>query len=256
MLLIAAAVIGCAPSNDEACKAAAAGFTRCAKGDEIQWGDKQIDTCKKNLDTLGAKDKDRAKSSAKAIKKCSQMEDCESAKMCLMVLLVDDAKSARDDRCAGGDADACMELAGKFLKGEDGAAKDDKKAAELMQKACDLGKASGCEFYGKMLRDGRGVAKDEAKALQLLTKACDSGAPGACTSVGLAAMKNSDNATGVAKLTKACDGQDGLGCAALGALYLHGNGVEKNEAKAKELFKKACSLKEQMACDKLKELGN
>jgi TPR repeat protein len=220
---------GCAPSNEEACKAAAEAFQKCGKS--------------------------QAKDHAKSLEKCAKMGDCDAAQTCMMILLVDDMRQARELRCAKGEAEDCLELGARYLRGEAGVTKDEAKAAAMFQKACDGGLATGCEFYAKMLRDGRGVPEDEAKAQTLLGKACDGGAAGACTSVGLAAMKAGDTTTAVAKLTKACDAKEGLGCASLGAMYLHGNGVEKDLAKAKPLLTKACELKVEVACVKVKEIG-
>jgi TPR repeat protein len=245
----------CAPSNEEACKAAAETFQKCGKTAEDKWGDKQRDLCKQSLDAIADKDKSEAKDHAKSLKKCAKLDDCDTAQTCMMILLVDDMRQARELRCAKGEADDCLELAARYLRGEGGVSKDEPKAAAMFQKACDGGSSTGCEFYAKMLRDGRGVAKDEAKAMTLLGKACDGGAGGACTSVGLGAMKSGDTQTAVAKFIKACEAKDGLGCASLGAMYLHGNGVDKDLEKAKPLLKKACDLKVEVACDKLKEIG-
>ena len=42
-----------------------------------------------------------------------------------------------------------------------------------------------------------------------------------------------------------------LGCGGLGAMYEYGNGVEKNEQKAAELYKKACDGGEMLGCANL-----
>jgi TPR repeat protein len=241
----------CAPSNEEACKAAAQSFQKCGKNDEERWGDKQLGLCKKTLDTIAQKDTSEAKDHARSLKKCAQMDDCESAQTCLMILLVDDMRQARELRCAKGEADDCLELGARYLRGEAGVTKDEARAAESFQKACEGGSATGCELYGKMLRDGRGVSKDEAKAEALLAKACGGGAGGACTASGMAAMKNGNPAVAVEWFSKACDANDGMGCASLGAMYLHGKGVDKDLGKAKPLLKKACDLQVAVACEKL-----
>ncbi|GHQ57470.1 tetratricopeptide repeat protein [Helicobacter pylori] len=54
--------------------------------------------------------------------------------------------------------------------------------------------------------------------------------------------------------SKACELKDGWGCSFLGVLYYNGDGVKKDSKKAATLFKKACKLGYQLACEILKEL--
>jgi len=100
----------CAPSNEEACKAAAERFERCGAKDDDRWGDKQLALCKGTLDTIAEKDKSLGREHAKSLKKCSDLGDCESARTCLMVLLVDEQRQARAIGCAKGRADDCGRL--------------------------------------------------------------------------------------------------------------------------------------------------
>jgi len=165
----------------------------------------------------------------------------------------DKAKKYLKKACDGGKAQGCELLGGLYLLGK-GVKKDEEKALELFEKACDDGDAHGCEAAGKMIRDGRGGSADPAKAKKLLTKACDDEAYGACTSLALDAMKSGDKEKGLSLMTKACDGNDKIGCMGLGALYLHGNGVTKNLEKAKTILGKACKLGEKAACKKLEEI--
>jgi TPR repeat protein len=160
--------------------------------------------------------------------------------------------ASTEEACHSGTAAACEDLGGMYLLGR-GVDKDETKAAQYFKAACNGGVASGCEFYGKMLRDGRGGPADPVTALAMLNKACDGGSSGACTSVGLDAFKH-DHAAGVRLLTKACDGNDKLGCMGLGGLYLNGNGVRRDKARAKVLLQKACSLGAQPACAKVRTL--
>jgi TPR repeat protein len=72
-----------------------------------------------------------------------------------------------------------------YERGE-GVARDDTRAAQLYQKACDGGYARGCFEFGRSYAAGRGVAKDEAFARQLFQKACDGGDMGGCAIVWFA----------------------------------------------------------------------
>jgi TPR repeat protein len=160
-------------------------------------------------------------------------------------------KTADEAGCDKDDKKACQELAEMYALGRGGVTKDDSKAVALFEKACNLGDAVSCEFRGKMLREGRGGPADPAGAIAWFTKGCNGGAAGACTSLGLAAMKSGDKKTAVEMLEKACNGDDKIGCTGLGGLYLHGNGVPKDPARAQQLLKKACDLGAKEACDKV-----
>ena len=50
---------------------------------------------------------------------------------------------------------------------------------------------------------------------------------------------------------RACDAGDGVGCGFLGDMYAKGWGVKKNKDRAKELYRKACQLGWTQACMKL-----
>ncbi len=151
------------------------------------------------------------------------------------------------------DGHACVELAADHLKGRRGLTKNDTKAYTFLAHGCDRGDMLGCEMQAKMLRDGRGTKPDPAAALALFDKACQGKSYGACTSMGLGII-DIDKKRAVTLFERACDGDDGLGCMSLGAMYLHGNGVKKDVAKAKTLLSKSCRLGTQSACAKAKTL--
>jgi TPR repeat protein len=164
-------------------------------------------------------------------------------------------RSAPDEKalaaaCEAGDAQRCEGLGGLFLLGR-GVAKDEARARALFTRACELDLIVACEFAGKMIRDGRGGPVDDEMATKFLTRACDGDSFGACTSLALAARKAGDQPAGVRLMTRACDGGDKLGRMGLGGMYLNGNGVKRDRARAKTLLPKACTLGAQAACDKL-----
>ena len=53
---------------------------------------------------------------------------------------------------------------------------------------------------------------------------------------------------------KASDEKDPYAQYYLGVMYINGEGVDKNDNKAKEYFKKSCDAKLEKACDELKKL--
>jgi TPR repeat protein len=96
---------------------------------------------------------------------------------------------------------------------------DDKGAAALFARACELGDPGGCTQYGVSLTLGRGVSPDPAKA--------------------------------AAQLQRACDGGHGPGCVQLGNARLTGRGVSQDKAAAARLYDKACAVGEDVACTNL-----
>ena len=86
-LSFVAVIAACSnPTPDDACKAAQEKFNTCAKAESEKWGDKQVATCKEDL---GAAVKTEGKKDwPKTVKKCAGMSDCETAKMCMAILLV------------------------------------------------------------------------------------------------------------------------------------------------------------------------
>jgi len=100
---------------------------------------------------------------------------------------------------------------------------DHQKAAELFQKACDGGEATGCHNLGFLYADGQGVKQDYQKAAELFKKACD--------------------------------GKVALGCSNLGFLYENGQGVKQNFSTAKQYYGKACDLGLQLGCDNYRRLN-
>jgi len=57
---------------------------------------------------------------------------------------------------------------------------DYSKAAQLWQKACDLGDARSCNGLGLLYHNGQGVRQDYYKAAQLYQKACEGGSKYSC----------------------------------------------------------------------------
>jgi len=125
------------------------------------------------------------------------------------------------DECGNEDAEACVAVARQYEKGE-GLPKDDNKAAEYFQRACDFGSVEGCGNLAAMMTQGRGVEYDPARASVLLKTSCNSGHMASCYN--------------------------------LGEMYRVGVGVKVDFFSAKSYFKKACGGSFMEGCDALDRL--
>ena len=74
---------------------------------------------------------------------------------------------------------SCILLGGLYYQGQ-GVRQDYKKAAQLLQKACDGGIAASCGFLGSLYETGYGVRQNNITAKELYGKACDMGSQFGC----------------------------------------------------------------------------
>ena len=141
-----------------------------------------------------------------------------------------------------GNRDAMVE-AGQMLAAGKGAAEDTASAAAWFRRAADLGDANGMFFLGECFLNGLGVGKDPARAVQWLTKAAENNNPYAMNLLGDLYKKGlpgvlDPNFAEAFRLFSAASGLGYLDAQGnLGVLYINGQGVEKNEAAAVELFR-------------------
>src|ERR1044071_8033486 len=88
-------------------------------------------------------------------------------------------------------------------------------------------------------------------ALLGMLAACAPQGAASTTTASSAAEAPASASVEMGSLQKSCDGGKLQGCVDLGALYVHGNGVAKDEAKAAALFQKACDGNEMRGCAEL-----
>ncbi|MEO7330362.1 MAG: hypothetical protein ABI193_17435, partial [Minicystis sp.] len=149
-------------------------------------------------------------------------------------------------RCDGGEIDACAALANLF------SGDDPKRAFLAASKACELGALHVCVRVATALRQGSGVARDAARAHALLRKICDKGNGRACTEAGgdhhqgLGVAK--DEAQAAELYLRGCEGGDAGGCALRGAAAWSGTGVEKSRRQGMELAIAGCELGGATSC--------
>ena len=128
-----------------------------------------------------------------------------------------------EQRCDGGDIEACVDLADLIgLARSREVRSDTKRAAKLYERACDQGNARACESAGNLFADWL-----------------------------LAPNGRRDGKRAVELRSRACEQKRGTACRALAEQYQNGDlfsGVRKDPAKAAALFQEACALGDAEAC--------
>lgn len=155
--------------------------------------------------------------------------------------------------CDAGEQSACTNLGVLYAAG-DGLAQDQKQAAELYRRACDSGSGVACSNLARLYQAGAGVEKDEARASALMQRACKQGDRGACKDTEVA--KASPDRKPLDQLTASCDRGNYVACTELGLLYLRGQGVAKDVARALGLFESGCDGGNGLACHNLAVMLN
>jgi TPR repeat protein len=122
---------------------------------------------------------------------------------------------------------------------------DDAKAAQLYDKACNLGNQNACGKLAFRMHSGKGTSVDNARAVQLAQHACQAGAGIGCAAWGRALSEGwngtVDKDQAKVLFTKSCDMNDGHGCADLAA-------VTSDPTEASRLRAKACAQGYHEAC--------
>lgn len=157
--------------------------------------------------------------------------------------------------CDGGDATGCASVGGVYNSGIYGVKKDFIKARSYYAKACELNLAEACFILGAMYKAGEGGAKDEAKALDLSEKACDLGSGNGCFGAGILLFHKKQEYGKARKFyEKGCELNAKYACYRLAVQYHNGQGARQDFAKAQELYGRACDLGYQDGCEWYKKL--
>jgi hypothetical protein len=187
--------------------------------------------------------------------------------------------------CDGGLPLACSDLGTEYYNGT-GVAQDFSKAVALYSKACDAGAAVGCTNLGVNYQNGEGLAKDASKAAAFYSKGCKGGDEDGCEKQA-ALKKTEKSAPAEAKSKQTGDSGDkvvedmndltreivaenqarsaklssdscnrGLAqaCSVLGDDYWKGEGVAKDQEKARQMFAIGCKMGDQYGCKRLNEV--
>ena len=102
-----------------------------------------------------------------------------------------------------------------------------------------------------------GVAVDTEAGLRYVEVACKGNLGTACSNLGTYYLRMHappDPAQAAQLLAKACDLGRPPACDAVGDLYLKGNGVDKNHARAAAYYKRACDGGLSVGCHDLQQM--
>ncbi|PSM52352.1 Sel1 domain-containing protein [Campylobacter blaseri] len=106
-----------------------------------------------------------------------------------------------------------------------------------------------CNNLAALYKYGYGVKQDDKKAFELLKKACDNGSLIGCDNLGNLYYTKQDYIKAATSYKKACNSNNALSCFNLGDLYMEGKGVKQDLQKAKEYFNKACEYGYKDSCN-------
>ena len=151
----------------------------------------------------------------------------------------------------GKNAENCQKIAWKYYKGED-INKNEAFAIYYARKLRNIDSSYDFTLAYMLGFSNNKKLRDYKTAISIFQSRCDERKDGAsCTNAG-SIFNNSlkDYKKAFSYYVKACDLNDDVGCYNLADYYNDGIAVERNKNKAKELYKKACSLGEEAACKK------
>lgn len=155
--------------------------------------------------------------------------------------------------CKLGYMDSCGGVGNMYKKGL-GVPVDYVKAYKYLLKSCNANISLSCDDLAHLYEKGWGVKKNKATARMYYAKACKGTYKNSCISLGvyyqygLGGLKK-NIPTAISHYTTACNKRGGEGCYLLGKLYQSGTGVVANQAEARRLFNRGCSLGYKRACN-------
>jgi TPR repeat protein len=119
---------------------------------------------------------------------------------------------------------------------------DEAKAFGFFKQAADLGDIAAMLNVGYFLDEGLGVKADKAAAMDWYRKAYDLGDASAANNIAILCREKNDQAGAAEWFAKAAELGDGDALVELAKINIAGQGVPKDEAKAREYLEKALAL--------------
>jgi TPR repeat protein len=153
-----------------------------------------------------------------------------------------------------GDREAQHTLAFMYRDGR-GTKRNDTKAIAWYRKAAEQGYAPAEYNLGLMYAQGEGAKPDPAAAQTWFRRAAEHGSVEAQVKLAEIAIFDEKYEEALLWFSKAADRDDADAAFNVGSLYYMGQGVDKDEAKATEYYRKAARLGMLEAKNVLKSLG-
>ncbi|MBL0217965.1 MAG: sel1 repeat family protein [Myxococcales bacterium] len=150
--------------------------------------------------------------------------------------------------CKDGDGVSCTERGLLAVVNKDPA-----KAKASFEVACRAGETYGCKLVAQLFEAAR--PQDLAQAAATYRKACALGSETACARVGMSKEEKVAAVSYPVRLVEAiraaCTAKHMASCTELGAMYILGRGVAKDESTGMSAFDTACAAGELWACSNL-----
>ena len=157
-------------------------------------------------------------------------------------------KTLLEGACSAGIGKACNGLGVINAKGLVGA-KDLPKAMKFYEQACEQGYMNACFNVAYAHDIGQGVPVDQDSAALYYVRSCAGGVGLGCMNLGIKLIeKKGHEAEGAALLARGCSGGVGHACHKLALAQQRGEGVPKDETRAKTLYRQACDMGHAPAC--------
>lgn len=160
------------------------------------------------------------------------------------------ALGALQSACSGSSPNerACYNLALLFANGGYIANKKPHRAFNLFNEACTRNYQNACVQLGHMYRRGIGVTADPERAKKLFRSQCNGNAPASCAWLGVQLWAEGKYAKAVPLFKRACDVKNAVACNELGVAYYTARGTTWNILAAKHAFERGCELSLPRAC--------
>lgn len=140
-----------------------------------------------------------------------------------------------------------------------------KQGYEYSFEACKQGATEWCAIQAVAFIDGRGVSKDIEKGFRYLSIMCERDIAEACSVLGTYYFYGVNTAQDLQQAQiyntrtleidgKACDERKMYACVLSAEIYQQGLSVSQDLVRAKDLYRRACDLRNDFACDYVKKL--